>query len=70
MRNWQILSILEHGPKQNETTEDFNLGLEYDKYLQEVVSILESDQEFKKKLENAKVRLFWSCKYICMYACL
>jgi len=45
----------EHGPKQNETTEDFNLGLEYDKYLQEVVSILESDQEFKKKLENAKV---------------
>eukprot|EP00088_Acartia_fossae_P025565 TRINITY_DN2638_c2_g1_i8.p1 TRINITY_DN2638_c2_g1~~TRINITY_DN2638_c2_g1_i8.p1 ORF type:complete len:551 (-),score=209.50 TRINITY_DN2638_c2_g1_i8:1174-2826(-) len=43
------------GPKQNETQEDWNLGLEYNKYLQEVVSILESDQEFKKKLENAKV---------------
>jgi len=43
------------GPAQNETTDEFNLGLEYNKYLQEVVSILESDQEFKKKLENAKV---------------
>jgi hypothetical protein len=39
----------------NETQQDWNLGLEYNKYLQEVVSILESDPEFRKKLENAKV---------------
>ena len=42
------------GPQQNET-QDFNLGLEYNKYLQEVVQILESDPEFRKKLEGAKV---------------
>jgi len=42
------------GPKQNET-QDWNLGLEYNKYLQEVVQILESDPEFRKKLETAKV---------------
>jgi len=41
-------------PKQNET-QDWNLGLEYNKYLQEVVQILESDPEFRKKLETAKV---------------
>ncbi len=50
------------GPAQNETTDEFNLGLEYNKYLQEVVSILESDQEFKKKLENAKVLLYTKFK--------
>jgi len=44
----------EGGPKQNET-QDWNLGLEYNKYLQEVVQILESDPEFRKKLETAKV---------------
>jgi len=42
------------GPQQNET-QDWNLGLEYNKYLQEVVQILESDPEFRKKLETAKV---------------
>ena len=41
------------GPQQNET-QDFNLGLEYNKCLQEVVQILESDPEFRKKLEGAK----------------
>lgn len=35
--------------------QDFNLGLEYNKYLQEVVQILENDPEFRKKLESAKV---------------
>jgi len=45
----------ENGPVHNETLDDWNLGLEYNKYLQEVVSILESDKEFKNKLENAKV---------------
>jgi len=42
------------GPQQNET-QDWNLGLEYNKYLQEVVQILESDPEFRKKLETAQV---------------
>jgi len=42
-------------PQQNETSEDWNLGLEYNKYLQEVVQILESDTDFRSKLENAKV---------------
>ena len=42
-------------PGQNETVQDFNLGLEYNKYLQEVVQILENDPEFRKKLESAKV---------------
>ena len=33
---------------------DFDLGLEYNKYLQEVVQILENDPDFRKKLETAK----------------
>ena len=41
-------------PQQNET-QDWNLGLEYNKYLQEVVQILEGDPDFRKKLESAKV---------------
>jgi len=40
--------------KGNETSEDWNLGVEYQNYLKEVVTILESDPEFRKKLENAK----------------
>jgi hypothetical protein len=57
------------GPRLNETQQDWNLGLEYNKYLQEVVSILESDPDFRKKLENAKVRMVpagvqISCKYM------
>jgi len=47
-------AVAGEGPKQNET-QDWNLGLEYNKYLQEVVQILESDPEFRKKLETAKV---------------
>jgi len=43
-----------NGPQQNDT-QNWNLGLEYNKYLQEVVQILESDPEFRKKLESAKV---------------
>ena len=42
-------------PGQNETIKDVDLGLEYNKYLQEVVQILENDPEFRKKLESAKV---------------
>ena len=30
------------------------MGLEYEKYLKEVVSILEADPDFKKKLESAR----------------
>ena len=38
----------------NETIEhDPILALEYNKYLKEVVSVLESDPEFKKRIENA-----------------
>ena len=29
------------------------LGIEYNRYLQEVVQILESDPEFRKKLESS-----------------
>jgi len=43
------------GPQQNETTQEWDLGLEYNKYLKEVVQVLESDPEFRKKLEEAKV---------------
>jgi len=42
------------GQAGNET-QDWNLGLEYNKYLQEVVQILESDPEFRQKLESADV---------------
>lgn len=42
------------GPEVN-GTKDWNLGLDYNKYLQEVVQVLESDPEFRKKLETAKV---------------
>merc|ERR1712226_1248904 len=36
-------------------TEQWDLGIEYNRYLQEVVQVLESDPEFRKKLENADV---------------
>ena len=36
-------------------TEDWDLGIEYQRYLQEVVQVLESDPEFRKKLEDADV---------------
>ena len=39
----------------NETSEDWNLGVEYQNYLKEVVTILESDPDFRKKLESANV---------------
>merc|ERR1711944_242117 len=32
-----------------------DVGVEYNRYLQEVVQVLESDPEFRKKLENAEV---------------
>ena len=37
-----------------QSIQDWNFGLEYEKYLKEVVSILESDPEFRKKLETGK----------------
>ena len=32
-----------------------NFGLEYERYLKEVVNILETDEKFKEKLESANV---------------
>ena len=34
-------------PHQNQTKEDWDLGIEYNRYLQEVVQVLESDPEFR-----------------------
>ena len=34
---------------------DWDLGIEYNRYLQEVVQVLESDPEFRKKLEDSDV---------------
>lgn len=43
-------------PLENDTkNQDWDLGIEYNRYLQEVVQVLESDPEFRKKLENADV---------------
>lgn len=46
-------------PQQPETKNsndtDWELGVEYNRYLQEVVQVLESDPEFRKKLEEADV---------------
>ena len=43
-------------PSENETKNaDWDLGIEYNRYLQEVVQVLESDPDFRKKLENADV---------------
>ncbi|CAF2526100.1 unnamed protein product [Rotaria sp. Silwood2] len=39
--------------KDNDTSDDVLDNLEYGRYLKEVVEILESDPEFKKKIENA-----------------
>ncbi|CAF0923927.1 unnamed protein product [Rotaria sp. Silwood1] len=41
--------------KDNETADDVLNKLEYGRYLKEVVEILESDPEFKKKIENASL---------------
>jgi len=42
-------------PAGNGTAEDWDLNIEYNRYLQEVVQVLESDPEFRKKLETADV---------------
>lgn len=43
-------------PKQDQHDKDNagDFGLEYNRYLKEVVDLLESDPEFKKKLEDAQ----------------
>ncbi|XP_077865635.1 nucleobindin-2-like [Saccoglossus kowalevskii] len=38
-----------------EQEEDYDTGLEYDRYLQEVINVLEKDPDFKKKLEEADI---------------
>jgi len=48
-------------PEQPETQDGgekpdgWDLGIEYNRYLQEVVQVLESDPDFRKKLEDADV---------------
>ena len=34
-------------PAQNDTNAEWDLGIEYNRYLQEVVQVLESDPEFR-----------------------
>ena len=36
-------------------TEQWDLGIEYNRYLQEIVQVLESDPEFRRKLEDSDV---------------
>ena len=36
-------------------TEEWDLGIEYNRYLQEIVQVLESDTDFRKKLEDSDV---------------
>lgn len=43
---------VEAGSKRDE---DMGTGLEYDGYLRQVVEVLESDEEFRKKLETANI---------------
>ena len=38
-----------------EGNEAWDLGVDYNRYLQEVVQVLESDPEFRKKLETSDV---------------
>lgn len=46
-----IVSSLPHSPSSSQPT-----GLEYGRYLQQVVSALEADKDFSAKLENASVQ--------------
>jgi len=48
----------EHKDKVDQELDD--LGLEYGRYLQQVVSVLEQDKEFASKLENASVDMIKS----------
>lgn len=38
---------------RNRTAEEWDTGLEYDRYLKEIITVLEDDEEFRKKMENA-----------------
>ncbi|OQV22469.1 Nucleobindin-2 [Hypsibius exemplaris] len=40
-------------PPRNRSTDDWDTGLEYDRYLKEIVNVLEDDEEFRKKMEGA-----------------
>jgi len=42
-------------PAQGGDDEEMNFGLEYERYLKEVVNILETDEVFKKKLEESNI---------------
>ena len=45
----------EHGAASGNGTAEWDLGIEYNRYLQEVVQVLESDPDFRKKLEDSDV---------------
>ncbi|XP_076471261.1 nucleobindin-2-like isoform X2 [Babylonia areolata] len=42
-------------PSDANGSQDADTGLEYDRYLKQVVEVLESDDEFRKKLETANI---------------
>ena len=43
------------GTEGGNGTAQWDLGIEYNRYLQEVVQVLESDPDFRKKLEDSDV---------------
>lgn len=43
-------------------------SLEYERYLKEVINVLETDPEFRKKLDNATDVDIRVCKLIVLYA--
>merc|ERR1712038_1533234 len=53
-KNPEIKQGSDHAPAGN-GSEQWDLGIEYNRYLQEVVQVLESDPEFRKKLEDSDV---------------
>ncbi|GAU97844.1 hypothetical protein RvY_09073 [Ramazzottius varieornatus] len=38
---------------RNKTAEEWDTGLEYDRYLKEIINVLEDDEDFRKKMESA-----------------
>merc|ERR1712038_926629 len=53
-KNPEVKQGSDHAPAGN-GSEQWDLGIEYNRYLQEVVQVLESDPEFRKKLEDSDV---------------
>ena len=49
-----------------------NFGLEYERYLKEIVSALETDEAFRKKLEESNISdikvMWWGIEAACLAA--